>query len=538
MPEKQEQEKLDSRIKHFLDKFSKKEYSETDIKNAEDKAYSKYKDKLGEIWDKVRLLFEVAKHPLLWGAQYAVMATLAVIYLVSPVDAVPDFIPVGGLADDIAVIGFIIATIIKGIYSFTIEKKLKLRSCIPEDLCPLFDKLAGIRQADIKNYTDLEKEKEAIYETPYEQTDVLYVKPENKEKQPREKCHKPKTNKNFINTQKDIDDERKKVEKEISTFDSQLDERKKKRIFAFAEKKGQVNDKNIDEVRSNLDSKKKGPLAAIWDKVMALWNYFNTNCSLSDKAIIIGALLYVVTPVDIIPDIVPVIGLVDDAFLIASVYSMFLPVLKKPIVSTVKQVSQTVEKAIDPVIEWEVSQLLDRVYYKKLAWSLINLVLFMFGVLLISFPIFGTLASSIISSLLLLFSLGMAIFRFVTLMRKPYTIPLLKSVWRMKNVKTGITEYIRSCDFKLSRFFIFGEKLIDGFFKLLGIPVNEKFLDRFADHCWQLIKKDVIRFVLYIICIFVSFFIVRHALLSQFTDLSFWQIILHPFIVVIDTMKW
>ena len=141
--------KLDKRTKAFLEKFSRKNYTQDDVNKAEQKADLEYKDKLGETWDKVRLLFQIAKHPTLWGPQFAVMATIAVIYLVSPVDAIPDFIPVGGLVDDVGVVGFMIAALMKSFTSFSKEKKMNLRSSIPADLRTMYDSIMGLSPEDI-----------------------------------------------------------------------------------------------------------------------------------------------------------------------------------------------------------------------------------------------------------------------------------------------------------------------------------------------------------------------------------------------------
>jgi len=52
-----------------------------------------------------------------------------------------------------------------------------------------------------------------------------------------------------------------------------------------------------------------------------LWLLFgllrDERVSRADKAILVGTILYVISPLDIIPDFIPFIGQVDDAYLIA-----------------------------------------------------------------------------------------------------------------------------------------------------------------------------------------------------------------------------
>ena len=504
---------LDDKIRGFLRKFSKKEYTEKDIREAEKKADSVYKAKLGEVWNKVRLLFEIAKHPSLWGAQYAVMATLAVIYLVSPIDAVPDFIPVGGLADDIAVIGFMIAAVIKGVKAFTREKKLELRESIPEDLRSLYDSLMGLSPDDVKGMEDKPESKE------HAAADAEDV-PENKTGRFMKRSSEAPA----------VSAETEAIYEEgadFSVFEESLSEKRKERILREAGKRGQnCSEDDVRRIEEGLGAKNKGPIAAIWDKVMSIWDYLRENHSTVYKAMIIGALLYLIAPVDVIPDMIPVIGLVDDAFAIGAVYNaIFRPAARR--------VAEKAAEKLDPIIAWEVSQYLDIMHYRRLASAMLNLVLYVFAILFAAFPVFGLLPSSIISAVFILWAIGFAVFRLVRLLMGGHAIPFARTVFRERSVKRGIAEYVRSLGI---RGVVPGEKAIDTFFRLAGDPVNERFLDRFIDHCWKLTKRDIARFILVEACIAAGFFILRHALLMQIPGLSFWQIVLHPFIVIAQSL--
>ncbi len=72
-----------------------------------------------------------------------------------------------------------------------------------------------------------------------------------------------------------------------------------------------------EKIAESLDSVNKGALAKIWDKVKQLWAIVkNPKIPFVEKVPAIGALLYAVSPLDVIPDAIPGIGFVDDAFVV------------------------------------------------------------------------------------------------------------------------------------------------------------------------------------------------------------------------------
>ena len=86
------------------------------IDEAMKKAKGKNKGPLGEVWRYLTALIRLTR--AYFSKQYTdvpwqtiVLAIAALIYFVSPVDLIPDFIPGVGYLDDVAVISFVVASI-------------------------------------------------------------------------------------------------------------------------------------------------------------------------------------------------------------------------------------------------------------------------------------------------------------------------------------------------------------------------------------------------------------------------------------------
>lgn len=94
--------------------------SEEDSQRIEEKLPFMRKGPIKKIWGEVKLLGKLIKDPkAAWGAKAAAIGAL--IYLISPADAVPDFIPGAGLLDDVAVILFVCKKLADALKEYTVE---------------------------------------------------------------------------------------------------------------------------------------------------------------------------------------------------------------------------------------------------------------------------------------------------------------------------------------------------------------------------------------------------------------------------------
>ena len=102
-----------------------------------------------------------------------------------------------------------------------------------------------------------------------------------------------------------------------------------------------ASQKDIPRIEKKLALMNRGPIKEIWDKVRLLWKFIkDPEAAWEAKAVAIGALIYLIFPVDAVPDIIPVFGLLDDVAVILLVCKKLSDELKKYIVDTVRETTK------------------------------------------------------------------------------------------------------------------------------------------------------------------------------------------------------
>ncbi|QZE15189.1 DUF1232 domain-containing protein [Halosquirtibacter laminarini] len=92
-----------------FNKYSKKASPE-DVKKINAKLGGMNRGPLKAIWDDIQKLWKMVKDPnAAWAAK--AVAIGALLYTISPIDAVPDFLPGVGLLDDAGVIAAAVASL-------------------------------------------------------------------------------------------------------------------------------------------------------------------------------------------------------------------------------------------------------------------------------------------------------------------------------------------------------------------------------------------------------------------------------------------
>ncbi|GHV85526.1 hypothetical protein AGMMS50230_11340 [Spirochaetia bacterium] len=104
-------------------------------------------------------------------------------------------------------------------------------------------------------------------------------------------------------------------------------------------------------VADGLNGKNTGPIAKIWDKVQSLWAYVRSDkVPWTKKVLPLAGLVYLVSPIDLIPDFIPVAGLLDDMGVLGFiVYQMGSMLTAFAIASTVVYLA---EITYDAIMSW------------------------------------------------------------------------------------------------------------------------------------------------------------------------------------------
>lgn len=95
----------------------------------------------------------------------------------------------------------------------------------------------------------------------------------------------------------------------------------------------QVKPEDVEKVEKNLQGMKRGRIAQIWPKIQALAEMIrDPQAAWKSKTVAIAALVYLISPLDAVPDAIPFLGLADDAALIIAVVSALAYELEKYLV--------------------------------------------------------------------------------------------------------------------------------------------------------------------------------------------------------------
>lgn len=303
------------------------------------------------------------------------------------------------------------------------------------------------------------------------------------------------------------------------------------RPLKMAEKLGkEVTDKDIKDVEDKLPSMKKGPVAKIWDKVMDIYHGFmSEDTPGSMKVLLIGALVYLILPTDVVPDFIPGVGLLDDVGVVTFIWqklkkiSDFTQFVKLPEGdekpnSILKKVQDRIKEAYEKAFLIARDQL-DTAIKKKARQTIYNSFISL-GIFLAAIILIATKDESLITiaSILILYLFVRSLVKFIKIL--PTSIKFIKCYFKTKNVDKAISQYLKDR-------YTYIETL-EGLKNKLKVLDDVPDLDIIINMQRKSLKRTIITVVATIVLIMVLFFVVRHSLLLK-TSYTFVSIIVLPF---------
>ena len=215
----------------------------------------------------------------------------------------------------------------------------------------------------------------------------------------------------------------------------------KKKALKKADELGkQSTEKDVQELDSKLPAMKKGVIAKIWDKVLFLWEQAKSpEVPLRLKLVIVGALLYLVLPIDILPDTIPGVGLLDDL-------SVLLTVFREVSKYALPKLEKKIEDKFYEASYQKIDEKLSEIYKSILATTLITFFVNAVGCTILITKPFGNVISRKVAVAIFVSIFVFALIRFI-LYIKTYgqlTKKIAASVYKKKSISQGVSDFVCS----------------------------------------------------------------------------------------------
>ncbi|MCR4949426.1 MAG: DUF1232 domain-containing protein [Treponema sp.] len=278
----------------------------------------------------------------------------------------------------------------------------------------------------------------------------------------------------------------------------------KKRALKKADELGkQSTEKDLQELDSKLPAMKKGVIAKIWDKVLFLWEQAKSpEVPLRLKLVIVGALLYLVLPIDVMPDTIPGVGLLDDL-------SVLLTVFREVSKYALPKLEKKIENKFYEVSYQKIDEKLSEIYKSILATTIITFFVNAVGCTILVTKPFGNVISRKIAVAIFVSIFVYALIRFIIYIKNygQLTKKLASSVYKKKSISQGISDFVCS-EYKYIAYLFDGLQIVKSVVpELKDIPDGPQIVKTFKNHYRKRIILFIVFFVLYSLLIRVTKFI-------------------------------
>ncbi len=253
---------------------------------------------------------------------------------------------------------------------------------------------------------------------------------------------------------------------------------------------------DVQALGAKLPSMKKGVIAKVWDKVLFLWEKAKSpEIPLSFKVAIIGALLYLVLPIDAVPDAIPGLGLLDDLGVILSVAHK----LSKYVLPKIEKI----ENKFYEISYQKIDEKLSAVFASILINTVITFCANSIGCMILILKPFGTPASRYVSIIIFAGVFIYALIRFILYMKEygQMTKKIAVSVYKRKSFSKGISDFICT-EYKYIAWLFSGVKIVNSVIPALyQIPDAPKIVAVFESHYRKRILLFAVCLLLYSVLI-------------------------------------
>lgn len=261
----------------------------------------------------------------------------------------------------------------------------------------------------------------------------------------------------------------------------------KKKAMRKANELGELaGEKDIQELDSKLPAMKRGVIAKIWDKVLFLWEQAKSpEVPLRLKVVIVGALLYLVLPLDVVSDAIPGLGLLDDM-------TVILAVVREVTKYTLPKIEKKLEQKFYDFSYQVIDEKLSALFSSILITTCITFILNAMGCVILTFKPFNETLSKYIAIGIFTGVFVYSLVRFIIYIKNygQMTKKIVTSIYRRKTISEGIADFICT-EYKYIAYIFNGIQIAKAVVPELNqIPDASKIVESFYNHY----KKRVILF--------------------------------------------
>ena len=275
----------------------------------------------------------------------------------------------------------------------------------------------------------------------------------------------------------------------------------KKTVSKALEKSKELGENATEKEQAELEEKlplmKHGVVKKVWDKVLFLWEKVKSpEIPAMLKITILGALLYLVLPLDILPDYIPGLGLLDDVSVILIV---FREVSRFVLPKVEKQIEQKAYDSIYKKVDKSLNQTLFSMIMNTIWTFLANVT----GCVILVAKPFGTPYSRQVALVIFALVFAHTLVRMAIYLKKygRTAVKITKAIFHEKSISRGAADFVKTEYPYISRIYAGIEVAQNIMPELPQIPDLEEIAQTFEAHYKKRIILTAVIFALYTLLI-------------------------------------